>query len=228
MWSWCPRRFTALSVLQRAVGYGEWQMPDTSPIILTIGHSNHSVEDFLGLLRGAGVTAIADVRSSPSSRHCPHFDRERLRESLQAEGMAYVFLGQSLGGRPADPSLYTDGVADYERMASTREFQRGVARVLDGAVRYRLALLCSERDPLDCHRFLMVSRALKAQGCEVAHVLCDGTVESMHVTEQRLIELTGVQQVGLFGRSEAGLLDAAYRIRARAVAYRLRGVRESG
>jgi len=203
-------------------------MPDTSAVILTIGHSNHSVEGFTALLRGAGATAVADVRSSPFSRHCPHFDRERLRVCLQAVGVEYAFLGKSLGGRPADPSLFTDGVADYERMASTPEFERGIARVLDGARRYRVALLCSERDQLDCHRFLLISRALQARGCEVAHVLFDGTVEHMQEAEQRLIELTGVQQVGLFGRTEPDLLDAAYRSRAHAVAYRRRGTRVSG
>jgi uncharacterized protein (DUF488 family) len=197
-------------------------MPDAHPSVLTIGHSNHSLEGFMALLSGAGVTAIADVRSSPSSRHCSQFDREPLRASLHAAGIEYVFLGHSLGGRPADPSLFTDGVADYERMAKTREFRRGIERVMDGAGRYRVALLCSERDPLDCHRFLMVSRALDERGCAVAHILADGTVETMDETEQRLLDLTGVQQVDLFGRSQADLLDAAYRKRARVVAYRRR------
>ncbi len=87
----------------------------------------------MALLRGAGVTAIADVRSSPSSRHCSQFDREPLRASLHAAGIEYVFLGHSLGGRPADPSLFTDGVDGYLRMASTLAFERGIERVLDGA-----------------------------------------------------------------------------------------------
>ncbi len=203
-------------------------MPDTSTSILTIGHSNHSLEAFLALLRGAGVTAIADVRSSPSSRHCPHFDREPLRAPLHGAGIEYVFLGHSLGGRPADPSLFVDGVADYERMAKTREFGRGIERVMDGARRFRVALMCIERDPLDCHRFLMVSRALKERGCPVGHVMADGTVEAMGETEQRLLEFTGVQQVELFGRSQADLLDAGYRKRARVVAYRRRGGRAIG
>ena len=203
-------------------------MPETSPLILTIGHSNHSIEAFLALLRGAGVTAIADVRSSPASRHCPHFDRERLIASLSAVDIAYVFLGHSLGGRPSDPSHYSGGVADYEKMAKSSAFERGLERVVVGAHRFRPALMCSERDPLDCHRFLLVSRALQARGFEVAHVLFDGTVEPMRETERRLMVVTGVRQGGLFGQADSDLLDAAYRSRAQAVAYRRRGTRASG
>jgi uncharacterized protein (DUF488 family) len=195
-------------------------MPDIGPAVFTIGHSNHSLEAFLAVLRQADVTSIADVRSSPSSRHCPHFDRDRLRQSLAAEDIAYVFLGKALGGRPADPSLYTDGVADYERMAATHEFDAGLARVLEGAHSYRVALLCAERDPLDCHRFLMVSRVLKAKGCEVVHLLFDGTLEPMDQMEQRLMETTRSGQAGLFGQDEGDPLAAAYRSRARMVAYK--------
>jgi uncharacterized protein (DUF488 family) len=200
-------------------------MLNTDPVIFTIGHSNHSLEAFLALLRRARVTAIADVRSSPSSRHCPHFNGDSLRSSLRASDIAYVFLGQELGGRPADPNLYTDGVADYERMAATSGVERGLSRILDGALRFRVALLCSERDPLDCHRFLMLSRALKDKGCDVVHLLSDGEAEPMHMAERRLLEATRSSQADLFGEPEADALAAAYRNRARAVAYKRRGSR---
>ena len=87
------------------------------PVVLTIGHSNHSLERFLALLQGAGVEMVADVRTTPASRRFPHFNKEALATALHAAGLSYLWLGRELGGRPADPTLFTDGTADFERMA---------------------------------------------------------------------------------------------------------------
>src|SRR5437588_467840 len=118
--------------------------------LFTIGHSNHPIERFLALICGAGVTSIADVRSVPSSRRYPWFARARLAERLAAERIAYVPLGDALGGRPRDAALYRDGVADYEAMARTAEFRAGLDRLVDGIRAFRVCLLCAEREPLDC------------------------------------------------------------------------------
>src|SRR5690242_5342765 len=115
--------------------------------VLTIGHSTLSWDRFIALLRTAGVTAIADVRTSPYSRLNPHFNREELREQLRLDGVSYVFLGKELGGRPSERRFYCDGVADYEKMAQSIDFGKGVDRLVDGAKKYRIALMCSERDP---------------------------------------------------------------------------------
>src|SRR5262245_7823642 len=93
--------------------------------VYTIGHSNHPIERFIELLRGAGITAVADVRSVPNSRRWPQFGRERLQRSLAEAGIAYVYLGAELGGRPADPALLSDGKPDYQRMAATSAFGAG-------------------------------------------------------------------------------------------------------
>src|SRR6185436_9130667 len=94
--------------------------------VFTIGHSSHSWERFSALLRDAGVTAVADVRTAPYSRRHPQFNRETLREALQSEGIAYVYLGQKLGGRPSAPEFYSEGVADYEKMAQAPAFGDGL------------------------------------------------------------------------------------------------------
>src|SRR5262249_739556 len=123
--------------------------------LFTIGHSNHPIERFIELVRGAEVTAIADVRSTPASRRYPWFSQARPAPRLAAEGRPYVPLGAPLGGRPRDPRLYReDGVADYASMARTDDFRAGLDRVAEGTRRYRLCLLCAEREPLDCHRCL--------------------------------------------------------------------------
>jgi uncharacterized protein (DUF488 family) len=187
--------------------------------LFTIGHSNHSIERFLELARGAGITAIADVRSTPASRRYPWFSQARLAARLAAEGIAYVPLGEVLGGRPRDPRLYReDGVADYAAMARTEQFRAGLDRVGEGARRHRVCLMCAEREPLDCHRCLLVGRALAERGFAVGHVLADATIEPHGQTEERLLALAGTSVDLLADRDQR--LAAAYARRAGAAAYR--------
>ncbi|MBU6472781.1 MAG: DUF488 domain-containing protein [Alphaproteobacteria bacterium] len=183
--------------------------------LFTIGHSTHSFERFLALLSGAGIEAVADVRTAPVSRFCPQFNKARLDEALRAAGLSYAFLGKELGGRPDDPALYTNGIADFERMAKSAAFHKGIDRVIVQARERRLALMCSEKHPLDCHRCLLVGRALAARGAAVQHILSDGTQ-----TEQREIEehlLAGSEDDLFTPRAER--LAAAYRARTRKVAF---------
>lgn len=168
------------------------------PTVFTIGHSNHSSERFLALLQGADITAVADVRSIPQSRRRPHFSRARIERWLADAGIAYVFLGAELGGRPNDPALLREGRPDYDLKAATPSFQAGLDRVLDGAARYRIALMCAEREPLDCHRFLLVSRHLHERGVCLRHVLADGSIEPHDTTEVRLLQQTGIAADPLF------------------------------
>jgi uncharacterized protein (DUF488 family) len=186
--------------------------------VLTVGHSTLPYERFLSLLRRANVTAVADVRSAPYSRQHPHFSRDALSEELRLNGISYVFLGKELGGRPSQREFYCEGVADYEKMAQAPEFHKGLDRVIEGTKRFRIALMCSERDPLDCHRCLLVGRALAQRGVKVAHVLHDGSIVSHAQIEDRLLELTGRNTKDLFApRSEQ--LAAAYRERGHKVAF---------
>jgi uncharacterized protein (DUF488 family) len=186
--------------------------------VFTIGHSTLPYERFIALLRHAGVDAVADVRTSPFSRHFPQFNRDTLKSKLRLDGVSYVFLGRELGGRPRDQMLYCDGVADYEKMATCEAFGKGLERVVDGAKRYRIALMCSEHDPVDCHRCLLVSRALAKKGVRVSHILSDGTFASQAQIEDRLLELAGRKSDDLFAPPEERLA-AAYRDRARKVAF---------
>jgi uncharacterized protein (DUF488 family) len=186
--------------------------------IFTIGHSSHPWERFTALLRDAGVTAIADVRTAPYSRRHPQFNRETLRAALQSEGVAYVYLGRELGGRPSAPEFYSEGVADYEKMARAPEFEAGLDRVIEGARAYRVALMCSEREPLQCHRCLLVSRALAQRGVRVSHILDDGGVVSQAEIEGRLLAIASRDSADLFA-SRPERLAAAYREYGRKVAF---------
>lgn len=156
--------------------------------ILTIGHSNHTWEGFARLLNQHRVEALADVRSVPASRFNPQFSRIALSASLHELGIDYVFRGKELGGRPQDPACYEDGRVRYDRMAETTTFRRGLALVKADAANHRVVLMCAEKDPLDCHRTLLVARALAADGIDVRHVLSDGTVETHDQAMDRLLD----------------------------------------
>jgi len=181
------------------------------PDIFTIGHSNHPAEYFLSLLSRHGITALADVRTTPYSRFNPQFRREALAAHLQAAGIAYVFLGEELGGKRA-------GVTHAE-VARSEPFQRGLARLREGAERYRVAFMCAEREPLDCHRTILVARHLKSPGLAIRHILADGGVEEHESVERRLVEDTGQAPPPLMANDPqawAAAVEHAYEERARA------------
>src|SRR5229473_2767134 len=186
--------------------------------VLTIGHSTHSWDRFVALLRSAGVTAVADVRTSPYSRHLPQFNRNELREELRSSGISYVFLGGELGGRPKESRFYCDGAADYEKMAKAPAFNRGLNRVIEGARKHRIALMCSEHDPLDCHRCLLVARALAERGVRVSHILSHGEIVTHAQIQDKLLNLAGRSSDDLL-MTAPERLSAAYRDRSRKVAY---------
>jgi uncharacterized protein (DUF488 family) len=146
--------------------------------LLSVGHSNKTIEDFIELLRKQRIEVVADVRSHPYSRFAPHFNRESLKETLARAGLRYVFLGHELGGRPEGDEFYDDeGHVLYGRVAQSRLFLAGIERLEHGLGRFRLAMMCSEEDPTDCHRRLLVARVLNDRGIRVAHLRGDGTVQ---------------------------------------------------
>ena len=187
--------------------------------LFSIGHSNIPAERFIGMLRHAGVNAIADVRSTPFSRRFPWFSSKNLAATLAQHGMAYLAYGEALGGRPRDAALYRDGVADYEAMARQRDFHIALDRLTAEGPQRCVCLMCAEREPLDCHRCLLVARSLAERGLTIGHILHDGTVEPHAATEQRLLALTGASD-DLFVTGQNERLAAAYRRRARVAAYR--------
>ena len=190
------------------------EIPNSSakPTVFSIGHSNHPIEDFLGLLRRMEISAVADVRSVPYSKRHPQYRKAPLARTLKDAGIAYVFLGKELGARPDDQSCYVDGRADYDRIAATDAFEEGLRRVEAGAHRHRIALMCAEREPLDCHRTLLVSRHLIRRAVPIQHILPDGSLESGQAAEERLATAVGLAADDLFFDA-AERIEEAYRRR---------------
>lgn len=123
--------------------------------IYTVGHSNHSIEAFISLLQKHGITALADVRSHPYSRHHPQFNRETLQRALRKVDINYVFLGKELGARSENPKCYRNGKVQYGLLAREPSFQEGLARLRKGMESHRIAMMCAEKEPLDCHRTIL-------------------------------------------------------------------------
>ena len=166
--------------------------------IYTVGHSTQPFERFLGLLKKHGVTAVADVRSAPYSRFNPQFNREDFRSALKANGIRYVFLGKELGARSDDECCYIDGKVQYKLLAKTPLFQSGISRAIEGAETHKIALMCAEKDPLDCHRTILVARELVSRGAKVTHILQDGSTESHQAAISRLITKLGLGDADMF------------------------------
>ncbi len=147
--------------------------------VLTIGHSNHPLDLFLGLLEQHRVEVLVDTRSAPYSKYSPHFDHEALRTAVTARGLRYLYMGKELGGRPDGTQFYdSEGHVLYDRVAASPVFQEGLARLEKGLAENRVALLCSEENPADCHRRLLIGRVLGERGVAVEHIRGDGRLQS--------------------------------------------------
>ncbi len=187
-------------------------------VIFTIGHSTHSIEKFIGLLKRHGVTALVDVRSSPYSRINPQFNRESLKQALRENGITYVFLGKELGARSSDTSCYVGRKVQYDRLAKTTLFASGLERVQQGMSTHCLALMCAEKDPLACHRTILVTRNLVARGISTQHILEDGSLEAHAEAISRLMRQLKIPEGDMF-RSREDCMEEAYRRQGEKIAY---------
>lgn len=185
-------------------------------MIYTVGHSNHPIAHLLQLLQGQGVTLLADVRSMPYSRFNPQFRRDALTEALAQHGIEYLFLGEELGARSRDPACYVDGRVSYIKLAATDLFRQGIDRLLMAAKSHTLAIMCAEKDPLDCHRTILVTRELVKRGEKVVHILANGEIEPHDQAMQRLREKLKIEPTDLFGGDTN---EQAYELRGQQIAY---------
>lgn len=194
--------------------------------VFTIGHSTQTVERFVGLLKKHGITAVADVRSRPYSRMNPQFNREDLKEELRQAEIRYVFLGRELGARSEDQSCYCDGQVQYDLLARTDLFREGIERIKEGSLEFRIVLMCAEKEPLDCHRTILVARELADAGISVTHILYNGQAERHEDAIGRLIAMLKIPRADMF-REQSTVIRDAYEKRGRDIAYREEGPTEN-
>jgi uncharacterized protein (DUF488 family) len=142
----------------------------------TIGHSNHPLEKFLGLLKRHGITCLVDVRSRPFSRFNPHFNTKRLADALKAEGITYRWAGEHLGGMPAAAREKAGGKPDWTRVTYAPGFEPALDALVAEPVR-PVAIMCAEENPNHCHRRMLLTPPLVTRGVEVLHIRGDGRIE---------------------------------------------------
>jgi len=189
-------------------------------ILYTIGHSNHRLDDFTRLLASHGVTCIVDVRSNPYSRYCPQFNQESLAVALHDADIKYIYLGDQLGARPSDAQYFDENHVNFEYVAQTEEFKLGLSRLIDAASEYRVAIMCAEKEPLECHRCILICRHLKDRNLCIKHILVDGGIEDHYDTERRLIRMLKIEAT-LFEPTKtiADFIEQAYDQQARNISY---------
>ena len=162
----------------------------SSSCCYTVGHSTHPVDRFISLLHQTGIDTVIDVRSTPYSRFNPQFNRQNLEKSLTEEHIKYEFFGDRLGGRYTDPALLLpNGTVDYRKVQDTEQFKKGIGRLMEIIASGKLvALMCAEKEPEKCHRFLLIAPILEEAGVRVVHVRGDGTFQDHGTSESRGIK----------------------------------------
>lgn len=185
-------------------------------MIYSIGHSSHPIVRFVALLQRHRIATLADVRSTPFSRFHPQFNRTALQVSLAAADIEYVFLGEELGARPREPEYYEQGRVSYRKLAASERFRQGLERLQ--ALKPPAAMMCAEKEPLECHRTLLVARELEKLGITVTHIRSDGTLETQHAAGERLLAGQRRPATDLF-KTPQELLEEAFEAQAQRRAY---------
>ena len=187
--------------------------------LFTVGHSNHDFEKFINLLTKHSIEVIVDVRSSPYSRYLPHYNRDELKTRLKEYGIKYLYLGEELGARRAESECYSGDTAKYKLIAKTKLFLDGLQRIEKGLETHRISLMCSEKDPLTCHRTILVGRTLISRGLpELSHILEDGSIETHDAAVSRLLHEYDRDTLSLFGQAQD--IDEVYELRASEIEYK--------
>ena len=199
-------------------------------LIYTIGHSRHNIDNFIELLKRNGINCICDVRSMPYSKFAEQFNQNNLKDELKKNNIEYLFFGDEFGARRKEPDLYTNGKVDFEKVAHDAKFINGIKRIEKGIRKgYKIALMCAEKDPIECHRTILVARNLDLNGFEVNHILDDGCIINQKEIDQRLLKkhFPNRYQISIFDENETiDYLKEAYKIANQSIGFKEEGEEE--
>lgn len=203
--------------------------------IYTIGHSSYSKDFFFMILNKYDINCVVDVRSLPFSKYAPQFNKDEIKRFLHGKGVQYIFMGKELGARREDRTLYeSDGVLNYEKASKTMSFNSGIERIKTGIEKgYRIAIMCTEKDPMNCHRNILVARQLYKQKYEVKNILENSYIESQEHLEQRLLNLyfpnrnqCTIFDLGCMETDNSTLIDKAYSLRNKDIGFNINNEQE--
>ncbi len=159
-------------------------------MIYTIGHSNITQESFIEILKLFRIQIVVDVRSTPYSKYVPHFNRENIDESLKENNIKYIFLGSYIGGKPKDDKYYLDGKVDYNLIGKTEHYKEGINKIIELNTGYKLVLMCSEEDPISCHRHNLITQSLVRKVFEVIHIRKNGKINKITKPNKKDVQNT--------------------------------------
>jgi uncharacterized protein (DUF488 family) len=174
--------------------YSASKKEDCVPTIYTIGHSNLEANEFIHILHHYQMQLVADVRSKPYSQYCPQFNKDIIEQALNNSGINYLFLGKELGARPEEQSFYVDGKVSFEKLKISDIFRKGITKLIEEARKSRTVIMCSEKEPINCHRSILISRVLVKEGVKVKHIIDEKEVLEHCCLEERLLKKFNIRE----------------------------------
>ena len=213
-------------------------MPKETNRVFTIGHSVSPIEEFMDLIKAFGINCIVDVRSIPYSKYAPQYNKDSLKEYLSRNQVRYLSMGKEFGARRDEKELYArEGYLDFNKVRLSKSFLQGVERIMQGLAKgFVIALMCTEKVPVDCHRTIMVAKGLHDKGIEVAHITHDKKILEQQDIDRILLDkyFPERHQISIFDDlakppiSQAEMVGAAYLRQNIEIGYRLNsGTEES-
>lgn len=188
--------------------------------LFTIGYAGHKVHRFTEMLVSNDITILIDVRSNPHSKYNPDYNSKALENHLFNSKIAYVHLGRELGAQRVERECYINGKVDYSLVEELPPFRMGIRKVLKSLENHNVVLMCAEKDPVNCHRTILICHNLRNAGISIKHILHSGKIEENSETEKRLREMLRVEPTLFEGpRGLADLVEKAYNIQAKKIAY---------
>lgn len=193
--------------------------------IYSIGYSGFSINDFMDTLQSNQISLLVDVRSQPYSQYFPDYNKSNLEKTLMISGIHYRNYAKEFGARQEDRKYYSNnGYLDFEMFAKSPLFLHGYEKLINSMKQnYRFVLMCAEKDPFNCHRAILVSRAFHDAGYKVVHFLPNNTWTTQNEIEFRLLAkyFPKRNQLTLFGETldEGDYLQQAYKRRNAEIGY---------
>lgn len=178
--------------------------------LYTIGHGTREINNFLQLLQGLDIEFLIDVRSQPYSKYNPQYNQALLRNTLEENGITYVFMGDTLGGRPKDINCYDlEGKVDYEMVKTKDFFKKGLNRLITACKKnFNIVVMCSESKPCDCHRSKLIGKVLLKENISIKHIDEYGKLKDQITVMNELI--SGLPEFDLFGNPAKSTSRKAY------------------
>ncbi|MHB8280847.1 MAG: DUF488 domain-containing protein [Candidatus Humimicrobiaceae bacterium] len=175
----------------------------------TIGHSNRSIEEFIDLLNKQSVNCVVDARSMPYSKYAIQFNKDSIKNFLENSKIYYIFMGDEIGAKTEDKKFLTNGKVDFNKLKEKPDFKKGIDRIIEGLCKkYNIAIMCSEKNPVDCHRFSLISKALKEKGICVKHIINQNEIKTQEELEYEIVKNIEKNQLNIFGELKS--IDYAY------------------